>query len=300
MKDRLPHESLRRRHSPRRHCRCWRWRPAWPGRSASGSAPRIERRLSDEAHLIADLLSKATALDESSARRRSRSPRRSSISSRVTFIAEDGRVVGDSTQTASTTRHAREPRDATGSGRRTGARIRQQPALQHDGQTPTCCTSRSVRRTRSSRYVRLALPLTDVDAQLAAIRARDAGGAGRGDSARAARRRGSCRRRWRDASARLRASRNAIRPATSSRPIYDYGTDELGTVARALDDVRAGAGRPHRGALARSRAHGSHPRRHGRRRARRRSAGTAAAGESRRAGDAARRCRRPRAARTSK
>ena len=55
------------------------------------------------------------------------------VSSRITFVAEDGRVVGDSTQPAEHARHARESRVASGGRRRARAGHRHQPAIQHDG-----------------------------------------------------------------------------------------------------------------------------------------------------------------------
>ena len=58
----------------------------------------IERRLTDEARLIADLLSSAPALAGDALDREADRLGQYSAS-RVTLIAEDGRVVGDSTQT---------------------------------------------------------------------------------------------------------------------------------------------------------------------------------------------------------
>ena len=92
---------------------------------------------------------------------------------------------------------------------------------------------------------------------------------------------------------RVQAIAGVARPLSAgdlARPTYDYGTDELGDGGAGARCVGAGAGRPARGAVARSRADGRHPRRHGGRRARRRSPGTAAAREPRGAGDAPRRC----------
>ncbi len=158
--------------------------------------------------------------------------------------------------------------------------------LQHDGQAPTCCTSpcRSpTRRCRRSAFVRLALPLTDVDRaarRRAPDRARSAFGVGLVAALALA---------WTTSmllSRRVRAiaavaERYAARRL--SRPARDYGTDEIGT--RRAGARRLGArdrppgGRPGVG----SRPHGSDPRRHDRRRAGRQRARPAAARERRRA-----------------
>ena len=62
----------------------------------------IERRLSDEARVVADVISAESVDDASLDREADRVGR--FIASRVTFIAEDGRVVGDSTQSGPVTR----------------------------------------------------------------------------------------------------------------------------------------------------------------------------------------------------
>ena len=65
---------------------------AWQIRERQRAA--IERHLSDEAYLTADLLSKATTLDETTLDREA-DRLGELISARVTVIAGDGRVVGD-------------------------------------------------------------------------------------------------------------------------------------------------------------------------------------------------------------
>src|SRR5262245_61940682 len=68
---------------------------SWQVRSQQRSG--LERRLGDEARLIAELLSQATAIDgralDAEADRLGQL-----VSTRITFVTEDGRVVGDSTQ----------------------------------------------------------------------------------------------------------------------------------------------------------------------------------------------------------
>ena len=81
-----------------------------------------------------------------------------------------------------------------------------------------------------------------------------------------------------------------------SGPPFDYGTDELGVRRPRAGCLGTAARRAAAGAVARSGAHGGHSLGHGRRRPGRRSAGAVAAGQPRRAGDAARgrrRCRAP-------
>ena len=174
-------------------------------------------------------------LDDAGPRSRGRSTRRSSSPAASRSSPSDGRVVGDSTQTESELPLAREPPLAPRGGRRARARVRQQPS---DTARPSSTDMLYVAVRASHPVVTLRAPGAAADRRRRAAGrdlASDAGRAGRVDPARAGRRRGSSRRRWRDASARSRGSRNAIRRAISPRPTYDYGADELGTVARALD-----------------------------------------------------------------
>jgi two-component system phosphate regulon sensor histidine kinase PhoR len=192
----------------------------------------LELRLTDEARLIAELLSQAPgiagpALDAEADRLGQL------VSTRITFVAEDGRVVGDSTQ----------PADALETLENHGSRPEVAAAREHEIGTSqrystTVDTDMLYVAARAShpvvRYVRLALPLTDVAGQLTAIR-------------RAA---------WTAMavavplalvvswilSAPLARRVQAIASVAGrysagdlSRSTYDYGTDELGTVARALD-----------------------------------------------------------------
>ena len=77
----------------------------------------------------------------SSTPKRTRSAR--SVGARVTFVAPDGAVVGDSELDGDALAHAREPRrparDPAGAPRGT----RHRAPLQHDASGPTCCTSPS-------------------------------------------------------------------------------------------------------------------------------------------------------------
>jgi len=204
---------------------------AWQVRE--GERASIERHLRDEAYLIADLLSKATSLDESSLDREA--DRLGEIfAGRVTFIAEDGHVVGDSTQTPAELltleNHLARPEVAAAREHGFGSSQR------YSGTVSTDMVYVAVRAAHPVvTYVRLSLPVTDVDAQLGAIWRATLGAVAASIpiallvswvvSASLARRV--------SAIARV-AERYSAGDLT--RPIYDHGSDELGTVARALDD----------------------------------------------------------------
>ena len=192
----------------------------------------IAQRLTDEAHLIADLLAAAPGLERSAMDREADRLGHYSAS-RITLIAEDGTVVGDSTQTEeqleTLENHATRPEVIA--ARETGSGESQR----HSATIGTDMLYVAVRATHPIvRYVRIALPLTEIDAQLAAIRnltlvalllvvpvallvA------------------------WvvtvpigRRVQAIARVADRYAAGDLSMRP-YDYGADELGAVARALD-----------------------------------------------------------------
>jgi two-component system phosphate regulon sensor histidine kinase PhoR len=203
---------------------------SWQVRGERRSAP--ERRLADEARLIAELLSRAPAMDarmlDAEADRLGQL-----VSTRITFVTEDGLVVGDSTQPADALdtleNHASRPEVVAAREQGIGTSQRYSATVDAHMLYVAVRASHPV-----VRYVRLALPLTDVNEQLVAIR-------------------------W----AALTAMAVAIPLALAvswllsaplarrvqaiagvadrysagdlSRSTYDYGTDELGTVARALD-----------------------------------------------------------------
>jgi two-component system phosphate regulon sensor histidine kinase PhoR len=204
---------------------------AWQVRD--GQRASIERHLSDEAYLIADLLSKATTLDGPDLDREA--DRLGEIlAGRVTFIAEDGHVVGDSTQTASELpqleNHLSRPEVVAAREVGFGSTER------YSGTVSTDMVYVAVRASHPVvTYVRLALPLTNVDAQLGAIWRATLGALAASIplallvswivSASLARRV--------SAIARVAERYSA---GDLARPIYDHGSDELGTVARALDE----------------------------------------------------------------
>ena len=203
---------------------------SWQVRAQQRTA--LERRLVDEARLTAELLSQATAIDDrgldAEADRLGQL-----VSSRITFIAEDGRVVGDSTQSTDALEtlenHAQRPEVVAAREHGLGTSQRY---------STTVNTNMLYVAVRAShpivRYVRLALPMTDVDDQLAVIRRAALTGIAVAIplalivswvlSAPLARRV--------QAIARVAGRYSA---GDLSRSTYDYGTDELGSVARALD-----------------------------------------------------------------
>jgi two-component system phosphate regulon sensor histidine kinase PhoR len=204
---------------------------AWQVRERQRTA--IERHLSDDAHLVADLLSKATSLQGPDLDREA-DRLGEIIAGRVTFIADDGRVVGDSTQTEvelpSLENHLSRPEVVAARERGFGSTQRYSDTLDADMVYVAVRASHPV-----VSYVRLALPLTDVDAQLSAIWRATLGAVAASiplallvswlASASLAR--------------RVRAIAHVAERYSAgdlTRPVYDHGTDELGTVARALDD----------------------------------------------------------------
>jgi two-component system phosphate regulon sensor histidine kinase PhoR len=193
----------------------------------------ITQRLTDEAHLIADLLSDSPAVDgpalDAEADRLGQHS-----ASRVTFIAADGRVVGDSTQTvaqlATLDNHASRPEVLLAREHGAGSSRRYSTTIGAD------MMYIAVRASHPAvRYVRLALPLAEIDAQLAEVRTLALIALGTAIpvalviawllSA-------PLGRRVQD----VAAVAQRYSAGDLSRPGHDYGRDELGTVARVLDN----------------------------------------------------------------
>jgi two-component system phosphate regulon sensor histidine kinase PhoR len=203
---------------------------SWQVRAQQRAA--LERRLTDEAKLIADLLSQVTALEgaglDVEADRLGQL-----VSSRITLVAEDGRVVGDSSQPADTLgtleNHASRPEVVAAQERGIGTSQRYSTTVDADMLYVAVRASHPV-----VRFVRLALPLTDVDGQLAAIRRAAL-------SAMAVAIPIALAVSWLLSAPLARRVQAIARVADRysagdlSRSTYDYGTDELGSVARALD-----------------------------------------------------------------
>ncbi|HEV3486118.1 MAG TPA: PAS domain-containing protein, partial [Vicinamibacterales bacterium] len=204
----------------------------WSWQVRERQRDQIARRLTNEARLIADLLSAAPALDGAALQAEAARLGRYSAS-RVTLIAEDGRVVGDSRQTEAQLEtlenHRDRPEVIAARESTVGISQRYSTTLKTNFLYVAARTSHPV-----VRYVRLALPLTEIDAQLAAIRNLTlvalataipvalviawafSASVGRRVQAIAA------------VAARYTS-------ADASRSASDFGNDELGTVARVLD-----------------------------------------------------------------
>ena len=147
-------------------------------RCAAEIDARIEQTLVAEARLAAELLARRSAVD---GRWRTSTPRPTAsaqlLGARVTFIAADGRVVGDSSETlealATMENHAHAARsgrgaDATGSG--------DAPRYSDTLKIDMLYVAVPVQHPAIA-FVRVALPLTDIRQQLQPIADGDAHGA---------------------------------------------------------------------------------------------------------------------------
>ena len=163
------------------------------------------------------------------------------VSGRVTLIAGDGRVVGDSTQTPAELEtlenHATRPEVLAARGGGIGTSQRYSTTLQTDMVYVAIRSDHPV-----VKYVRLALPLTDVNAQLATIGSATA-------LALMAALVAALILSWvfsAPLARRVEAVAAVARRYSAgdfSRPAHDYGQDELGAVARALDGAAQELGR---------------------------------------------------------
>jgi two-component system phosphate regulon sensor histidine kinase PhoR len=200
----------------------------------------IEHRLADESKLIADLLASARDIPEAEMDREA-DRLGGLVAGRVTLIAGDGRVVGDSTQTPAELltleNHATRPEVLAAADGAIGITERYSTTVQTDMVYVAIRSDHPI-----VKYVRLALPLTDVNAQLATIASATALALmaalvaalilSLAFSAPLAR--------------RVEAVAAVARRYTAgdfSRPAHDYGEDEVGAVARALDSAAQELGR---------------------------------------------------------
>ena len=191
----------------------------------------IEGRLTSEARTMAELLDPsvtAVAALDAEADRVGRL-----VASRVTFVADDGRVVGDSTQLSDALgaldNHAERPEVLAARTSGVGVARRYSTTINED------LLYVAVRaRHPVVRYVRLALPLTDIAVQLSAIRTMTL-------VALAVAIPIALLVSWvlsRPLTRRVRTIAGVAARYSAgdlSRPAYDYGRDELGDVARALE-----------------------------------------------------------------
>ncbi len=193
----------------------------------------IQTTLTNEALLVAELIAHAPALATTAALDVEADRLARYVTGRVTFIAADGRVMGDSTQTleevAQMENHAQRPEVIAARARGLGVTER------HSATVGVDFMYVAVRATHPAvAFVRLALPLRTVSGQLATIRSGILTAFAISIpvalviawllSAPVARRVQAIA-----AVARRYAAGDLTRPA------YDYGDDELGSVARVLD-----------------------------------------------------------------
>ncbi|HXW03681.1 MAG TPA: ATP-binding protein [Vicinamibacterales bacterium] len=197
---------------------------------------RIERSLVHEARLAAETLSHRRAAapleldDEADAIGRV-------VSARVTFVAADGTVVGDSALDGAELHAAENHRERPEivEAQRSGLGIARRYSTTVGADMLYVAVPVRNRDLPGLATVRLALPLTDVRDQLAAVHRAALAAFGVGLLIALAIALGVSQmlgRRVRAiASIAERYSRGDL-----SRPVQDYGTDEIGTVARVLDD----------------------------------------------------------------
>ena len=198
---------------------------------------RIERELGTEARLAAEMLGHRTAATEPQLDAEADTLGRI-LTARVTFIAADGRVVGDSDLTPEQLRgvenHGDRPEVLQARQQGFGAAQRRSATVRAD----MMYVAIPVRNDGMPllAFVRLALPLTDVDRQLSSVRSLGALGFGVGIVA-------AVILTWvfsAPLARRLRAiDERAQRYAAGNfAPIVpDYAQDEIGSVARMLDSL---------------------------------------------------------------
>ena len=202
---------------------------SWQVRDRQRAA--IEQRITDEARLVADLIA-ASSLDEPALDAEADRLGRDSAT-RVTFVAEDGRVVGDSTQTPqqllTLDNHGSRPEVIEARAKGIGVSQRFSDTI---GADMLYVAARA--NHPNVRVVRLAVPLTEIDTQLAAIRNLTL-------LALAAAVPIALLIAWAFSAPLGRRVReiatvaNRYSAGDTSRITFDYGNDELGTVARVLD-----------------------------------------------------------------
>jgi two-component system, OmpR family, phosphate regulon sensor histidine kinase PhoR len=196
---------------------------------------RIEQSLISEAHLVADVLSAHERDIAAEAIEGEASRLGKTLPARVTLIAGDGTVVGDSMvngpELASLENHATRPEVAQARAGGVGISRR----YSHTVQTDMLYVAVRVDHPRMQ-IVRLALPLTEVQQQVASVRRMALVALGVSLA-------GALALAWLASTLlvrRLRAIETAARRVASgdlSQRVRDYERDELGTVARVLDDT---------------------------------------------------------------
>jgi len=196
---------------------------------------RIERELTREARMAAEMLSHRAAAGEAELDAEA-DALGGILSARVTFIAPDGRVVGDSDltpqQIAQVENHGTRPEIVQAAQRGVGTARRYSTTIR----TELMYVAIPVKNPAIPQLaiVRLAVPLTDVDRQLAVMRSLALLGFGVGIVAAVALT-------WTftaPLARRLRSIHDRARRYADgdfTRPLPDYADDEVGAMARTLD-----------------------------------------------------------------
>ena len=214
---------------------------SWSLRRSVGD--RIERSLVNEARLAAETLSHRRPATPAELDAEADALGRL-VAARVTFIGPDGTVVGDSQLSADELRTVENHKDRpeVQQSRRDGLGVARRYSATLDIEMLYVAVAVRNEAAPMISEIRLALPLTEIRDQLAALRrtALVAAAAGLGMALMLA---------W-AASLFLSGRVRAIAEAASryaagdfSRPARDYGGDEIGTVARVLDESIRDIGR---------------------------------------------------------
>jgi two-component system, OmpR family, phosphate regulon sensor histidine kinase PhoR len=193
----------------------------------------IEAHLSDQTLLVADLLANDTNLTDTLLIDDEADRLGSALAARVTFIATDGRVLGDSEADgdalAGLDNHLERPEVVLARNQRVGISTRYSTTVERDFLYAAATT-----RHPQVAFVRLALPLTAVTEQIARVGRASLLAFGLAAPVAIALA-------WLSSlllSRRVRAIAAVAQRYSAgdlTRPTYEYGGDELGTVARVLD-----------------------------------------------------------------
>ena len=193
----------------------------------------IETHLSDQTLLVADLLGNDTNLTDDTLIDEEADRLGRTLAARVTFIAADGRVLGDSEADGATLagldNHLQRPEVVEARSQRVGHATRYSTTLGRD-----LLYAAAVTRHPRVAFVRLALPLTAVTEQIARVGRASLVAFGLAAPV-------AIGLAWLSSlllSRRVRAIAAVAQRYSAgdlTRPTYEYGGDELGTVARVLD-----------------------------------------------------------------
>jgi two-component system phosphate regulon sensor histidine kinase PhoR len=198
---------------------------------------RIERELTRDARMGAEILAHRTTANEAELDAEADALGRI-LSARVTFIASDGRVVGDSDLTPAQLKdvenHATRPEVLDAKQQGVGTARRHSATIGSDMMYVAIPVTNPGMPLLS--VIRLAVPLTDIDQQLAWVRTLSLLGFGTGIAAALALT-------WifsAPMTRRLHSMQQRVEQYAGgdlSRPATDYTDDEIGTISRMLDKL---------------------------------------------------------------